>query len=62
MTHYPGGLGLAFFSLAIPAAVCLINLLHQPLQMLSVLPQAALHPAHHFGVQLAVAGEAQVVF
>lgn len=37
------------------------DLLHQPLQRLAVLPQAALHPRDHLGVQLPVARQHQIV-
>lgn len=37
------------------------DLLHQSLQRLPVLPQAALHPRDHLGVQLPVARQHQVV-
>lgn len=38
------------------------DLLHESFQLVSILPEAALHPAEHLGVELAVAGQSQVVF
>ena len=38
------------------------DLLHHLLQVLSVLPEAVLHPVQHLGVEPPVAGQGQVVF
>lgn len=37
------------------------DLLHQSLQGFAIFPQAALHPADHLGVQLAVTRQGQVI-
>lgn len=38
------------------------DLLHQSFQLVTVLPQATLHPVENLGVELAIAGQGQVVF
>lgn len=59
LTHYPGGPVVGPRS---GLLLLLINLLHQPLQVVSIFPEATLHPAEHLRVQLPVAGQSQVVF
>lgn len=38
------------------------DLLHKSFQLVSIFPQATLHPVEHLRVELAITGQGQVVF